>query len=408
MRNFSISLRTLRLGVSKFRVAFFLLFSLIPCHFSLGQDFGLILDQKLGFSGNGDESNTDYSGILVPRYAMYWGDGNSFYVSAGVRADYINKEWAIVPELLQTEVFMHLGGGALKAGRMQYADPLGYIAAGLFDGGRFGYDTSFGTFGAGVWYTGLLYKKRTEIAMNAKEILSGEPKVDYSDFADTYFAPRRLLAAVDWRHQSLADLFMVNAALLGQFDLTGEALHSQYLTGTISMPYRAFVFKAGGCLELIQDSGDSGVAFAADLDAIWALPFAVQSRLEFLARYASGHSGSVKTFLPLTTESQGFVFKANHSGITLLSLDYAVRVHETCSLSLSSAYFIRSDRETLAGLGKDGYLLGNEFLASVIWSPVSDMRFNLGGGFFVPSMGNVAPDAKTLWRIEANAIISLY
>ena len=408
MTNFSISLRTLRLGVSKFRVAFFLLFSLIPCYFSFGQDFGLILDQKAGFSGNGDESVFDYSGILVPRFSTYWGDGNSLYVSAGVRADYLNKEWAIVPELLRTEVFMRFGNGALKAGRMQYADPLGYIAAGLFDGARFGYDTSVGSFGIGAWYTGFLYKKRTEIAMNAKELLSSERKVDYADFADSYFAPRRFLAALDWRHQSLAELFMVNAALLGQFDLTGEALHSQYLTGTISMPYRAFIFKVGGGLELIQDSGDSGLAFAAELDAIWALPFSVQSRLEFLARYGSGHNGSVKAFLTLTTESQGFVLKADHSGITLLSLDYAVRLHETCSLSLSSSYFIRNDKETLAGFGSDGNLLGNEFLASVIWSPLSDMRFNLGAGLFLPSMGNVAPDAKALWRIEANAIISIY
>jgi len=395
------------------RVGFLIfLFYLLPLNLSFGIDFGVFLDQTAGGGGNGDESSFDYSGILVPHIAFYWGDDGELFVSAGARADYLNEEWTIVPELLRTELSFYFGRGALTAGRMQYSDPLGYVADGLFDGARFGYDTNAGTFGAGAWYTGLLYKERAYIVMTAKDVESYNKKLDYSDFANTYFAPRRFVAALDWENLSLAHLFTAKAAVIGQFDLTGEQLNSQYLVGNFTMPYKAFAFNLGGCLELIQSKGDSGTAFSGDLGASWQLPTALSQRLLFLARYASGSVGdgsnSVKAFLPVTSKTQGYVLKANLPGITLLSLDYAARLHRSCSVELSSNYFIRNDTETYSGLGKNGYLLGNEFYGRVFWSPVSDFAFNFGGGAFLPSMGNVAPDVKALWRVEANAIISLY
>jgi len=42
-----------------------------------------------------------------------------------------------------------------------------------------------------------------------------------------------------------------------------------------------------------------------------------------------------------------------------------------------------------------------------LWSPASDLQINLGGGIFLPSLGNVAPNEKNFWRIEINAIFSL-
>ena len=244
--------------------------------------------------------------------------------------------------------------------------------------------------------------------MTAKEQTAQAVKLDYSDFANTYFAPRRFVAALDWENPSLAYIFMVNTALIGQFDLSGEELNSQYLIANIAMPYRSFFFKLGGCLNLIQNSGDSGIGFSGDLGAAWLMPGSFQNRLSLLARYTSGTNDSVDAFLPITTETQGHVLKAYHSGITMLSLDYAARLHPSCSISLSSNYFIRNDKETYTGFGDDGNLLGNEFYARLFWSPVSDMQFNFGGGVFLPSMGNVAPDVKAVWRVELNAIVSLY
>ena len=82
-------------------------------------------------------------------------------------------------------------------------------------------------------------------------------------------------------------------------------------------------------------------------------------------------------------------------------------------MGLTSSYFITSDKGTYLGyplLGKasSGHFLGNEFFARLFWSPVSDLQVNLGGGAFLPSMGNAASKAEIAWRVELNLIFSLF
>jgi hypothetical protein len=134
-----------------------------------------------------------------------------------------------------------------------------------------------------------------------------------------------------------------------------------------------------------------------------------------LGRYSSGSSGGSKmyAFLPFTTVSQGYVLKPKLSGISMVSLDYAVRFHETFAAGLTASLFIRSDLETynaypLSAGKSNGTVLGPEFFGRFLWSPVSDLQFNLGGGAFLPSMGDAASKEKMLWRVELNAIFSLY
>ena len=131
-----------------------------------------------------------------------------------------------MPELLRTEFLLkELGlfnlGTELRIGRQYYSDPLGYIADGLFDGLRLTLRTGSGSFSAGAWYTGLLYKKRAIIEMTAEEQVSYSKAVDYGDFMGTYFAPRRIVSALDWEHPSLAGLLNTRFSLLGQFDIEG-------------------------------------------------------------------------------------------------------------------------------------------------------------------------------------------
>jgi len=373
--------------------------------------FGLTLEQTAGVSGDGDESFFDYSAFLVPRFSTYWGANNGLYISAGINADYLDKEWTFAPELLRTELYLRFGGWALTAGRMYYSDPLGYIAEGLFDGGQLSFDSTVGTFNIGAWYTGLLYKTRAGIAMTPKEQEALTAKLDYSDFANTYFAPRRLVAALGWENPSLFSYLMAKFAVLGQFDVSSQGsnggLNSQYFAGSLSLPLKSFIFDLGGCLELLQ-ADDSGMAFAGDFGILWMLPSNFPSRLKFLARYASGETGSVDAFLPVTSRAQGNVFKPGLSGLSLFSLDYAAQFHPAFSFDLSSTYFIRNDKYTYSSLGDEGYFLGNEFFGRLVWCPVSDLQFVLGAGAFLPSMGNVAPDGKSIWRVELNVFFSLY
>jgi hypothetical protein len=390
----------------------FLLLLFALCSSLYAKDFGLMLDQTIGYAGHGSDGELEYSGTLIPRFFTPLGDNGEIYVSAGL--GWQVKPQLFIPELLRTELTWYFSKGDLAFGRMYYADPLGFIAEGLFDGAQFSFDTAIGGLSIGAWYTGLLYKDRANIAMTAEE--SSLENLDFGNFVDTYFAPRRVVSALGWEHPSLARLMRVRAALIGQFDLSKSRLHSQYLVAKAVIPLKAFVIDLGGSVELIEAADDFGIAFAGDLGFSWMLPTSIESQLALRGRFTSGVSDDetgLGAFLPLTTVSQGELLQARASGLSLFSLAYTARFHEKFSASLSSSYFVRSDLGTYGGYpvmasDNNGYFLGNEFFARAFWSPSSDIMLNLGGGIFLPSMGNVAPKANKLWRVELNVILSLY
>ena len=399
-------------------LALFAILTLVLPGLVLAMDFGLIFDQTLGFGGiAGYSSSVDYSGAMLPRFSILFNDDKDLYISAALAAKYSN-EWSFVPELLRTELHWFLDWGDVRIGRMHYSDPLGFVAGGLFDGVRVTYDTTMGSFSAGAWYTGFLYKKRANIAMTSGELSSLNAKLDFGSFVDTYFAPRRLAFAVDWEHPSLVDGFLrAKASFLGQFDLAGEDLHSQYLISKLTIPFLAFSFDLGGSLGFLQKSGDAGLAFALELGATWTLPTAFQSRLSFLWRYASGVSadGNIGSFLPITSTSQSPILQPYVPGTSMIMLDYSIRFNRTMAASVSSFYFIRNDLYTYHGypvtiISRDnsGHFLGKEFFGRFFWSLVSDIHLNFGGGLFVPAMGNVVPKQANLWRIELGLAVSLY
>ena len=389
------------------------------------KDIGLLLDQNAGLksadmgsdadsSGSGRQFN--YSAGLIPWFSAFTGDNSDLFISAAVKAEYRNETWVMVPELLRTQLSWRFSGGELTAGRMQYSDPLGFIAEGLFDGARLSLDTAEGTFSFGVWYTGLLYKKKPNITMTSEETQKNFTELDYSDFSSTYFAPRRIVSAIDWDHPGFGEILRMKFSVLGQFDLYSDyRLHSQYMAVKFTLPLQAFVFDLGGCFELTQITGadskrEQGAALAGEFSAAWALPTRIEDRLLLLGRFSSGvvEDSSMNAFLPVTTKFHGEVLKAKLSGLSMISLDYTARLHKMFTADISSSYFIRSDKGSNLGYSGDGYFLGNEFFGRLIWSPASDLQLNLGGGIFMPSLGDVEPDAPKLWRLEISAILSLY
>jgi len=390
--------------MKKCKIFLYILIALLGCMPLWAGDFGLVLDQSLELNNAG----LDYTGILIPRFSALLGENGGFYISAG--AKFQNNPWTIVPELLRTEFNWGSGSKEFKIGRVHYSDPLGYIANGLFDGAGFSMDTQAGTFSAAAFYTGLLYKKRANITMTDGELKSASSDLVYTDFLKTYFAPKRIVAALGWEHPGLRDLVYVNLALLGQYDFSAADLHSQYLAAKISIPYNDFIFDLGGSLELIEDSGKFGIGLAGELGAVWMLPTRIEDRLSFLGRFSSGtmDNSRIKAFLPITTNPQGYLLQPKLSGISMISIDYLGRFHKTFSALLSSSYFIRSDLNSHTLIGNNGWFLGNEFYGQVMWSPVSDIQVNLGGGVFLPSLGNAAPKADLQWRVELNVILSLY
>ncbi|MCL2067725.1 MAG: hypothetical protein FWG99_09710 [Treponema sp.] len=381
-------------------------------------DFGLLLNQSAGYGGFGVDADGDYEVDIIPRLSVLLGDNGDLYLSGGFTAGNNGEDWYHYPELLRSEFSWSFGSSKIKAGRMPFADSL-FVAEGLFDGAQLSFDTMAGFFTAGVWYTGLLYKERANIVMTGEDYISLFEELDYSDFSGTYFASRRLMAALGWEHPSIAELVWLRLDLIGQVDLNNRdtLYHSQYLTGKIGIPFKAFEFELGGGLELAQsvykDDDDFSVGLAGEVGVYWTLPAGFNSLLSFTGRFTSGEAddGAIAAFVPITSTAQGNILKAPLSGLSILSLDYTARLYKTFSMGMTISHFVRSDLATYKSyLGEEdeGYSLGTELFARFLWSPVSDIRLNLGGGVFLPSLGNVATDADPRWRVEMTAILALY
>jgi len=394
-------------------------------------DLGLLLDQHAGLDGdsNGiDMANpaVDYSATLIPRFSVFLGETYSWeiFISAGITANYESAEWSYIPELLRTEISGRVGNFRMRVGRTPYADPLNFVVDGLFDGVQFLFDTPAGTFNAGAWYTGLLYKEKAYITITPEDYLSYSTPVDYTDFNDTYFASRRLLAALGWEHPSLAEIVRLKFALIGQYDLNDRdhPYHSQYASLRAGILVKRFIFTLGGCFQTAETIGAAttedrfNMGYAGELGVSWAPPMAVQSQLSLNGQYSSGRaeSGIITAFNPITTREQGNILKARFSGISEINLDYTIRIHKTLSSGLTASYFMRNDLGTYTGYpvngaeNNDGHFLGGEFFGRLIWSPISDLRMNLGGSMFFPSMGNAAPKADCQWRIDLGLILALF
>ncbi|MCL2193082.1 MAG: hypothetical protein FWB78_06780 [Treponema sp.] len=409
-------------------VLFLVLVFLAPV--SLGAlDFGLHLNQSAGVGGHGDDTGVDYEAVLVPRFFTLLGTSGDMFLSAGIMATYGNGEWGFVPELLRNEFSWRFGDTNLRIGRIPYSDPMALVASGLFDGAMVSRNTIRGTLGMGVWYTGLLYRHRANIAMSDADVEALQMEFDPSNFTDTYFASRRLMATLYWDHPSITQGMQLNVAIIGQADLnnTYRVYHSQYLVVKSSLAFQRFIFELGGALEVGQTTYetatgtnvDLSIGLAADLGLHWMPPARFYNMLSFTGRFTGGkaESGPMSAFTPITSLSHGQILRAEIPGLSMFGLSYTARLRPTFSAALTAQHFVRTDEVTYIAFplsdDPDGNrvanrFLGTEFFARFIWSPVSEITMNLGAGAFLPSLGDVAPDADPLWRVELAITFALF
>jgi hypothetical protein len=377
-------------------------------------DFGLTLDQSAELQGYRDNTFFTYTGALIPWFSALPAPGWDVLVSAGFTVKREGEAWDYIPEIRRTRLVYHFGGGEVRAGRMEYSDPLGLSASGLFDGLALSLGAGDANVSAGVWYTGLLYKKSAVITVTAEDLIDYYAPFEYARFTDTYFASRRLLAAADFEHPALAGLLRLRLSASGQIVLNGRetAFHSQYLTGKIALPVKAFVFDLGGSAELEEDAGRLGLGLLGEMGISWTPPTAVHDRLSLRGRFSSGRTpdGLFAAFVPLTSAAHGNILKANISGLQVIHAEYTARPHRTFSYSLEGFYFIRSDLGSYRDwpVREAGYFLGGEFDGRLIWSPVSDLKIEFGGGVFAPAMGNTDPRGASRWKLELGAVFALY
>jgi len=250
--------------------------------------------------------------------------------------------------------------------------------------------------------------------MTQKDQALYDSVLNYGNFFNTYFAPPRLIVSFDWEHPSIGELVSLKVAVTGQIDLSagGDKFHSQYLTVKAAIPVKSFLFELGGSVQASQ-SDKFAVAFAWNVGIFWTLPTSFSSRLSLTGSFAGGRSDDfIRAFVPVTTKFYGDILKAKLSGLTVLDLNYTARISRTFGTSLTASYFIRNDLGTyknypVSSSGSNGYFLGAELFARLIWSPFSDLQLNFGGGAFLPSLGDVSNE-KTKWRIELTAVVALY
>jgi len=382
-------------------------------------DFGLTANIHGGFgnSGNG-ENSYDVKTDLWPRFSMLIGDNAEFRASAGVTFEF-EDEFSFIPELLQTEFSMRFGAAGIRLGRLNYSDPLSFIAEGLFDGVQYFYNTSFGNFRAGIFYTGFLYKNNSSITMTVYDKLNFDTPVELNNFFNTYFAPKRAFAAVGWEHPSLGELMHFRSTIIGQIDLTGSDIkyHNQYLILKTGVPVDNFLIELGCSLEVSQtvaEKSSTDIAFAGEFGFFWLIPGEFNSRLSFTGRFAGGAvDGFCSAFVPITAKNYGYILKHKMSGLSVLSANYSSRFNKVLAASATASYFIRNDLGTFSGYpltleSPDGFFLGPEASGRITWSPASDLQLNLGAGVFIPALGNTSLDEKTHWRADLTVTMSLF
>jgi hypothetical protein len=377
-------------------------------------DFGVELNQDAVFGG-GNDTEVDYSAALIPHFAVSLGESADLYVSAAVEAIYEYEEFSFVAELLHTEISWRSGNLKIRAGRIPYADPLGFTVEGFFDGAQVLYDTKLGTFNAGGWYTGLLYKRNANITMTPDDAVSYYTALDYGNFSGTYFASRRILMAAGWEHPSIAEMIRLKAAVFGQIDLndTDNPYNSLYLSAKAAIPVKQFIIALGACMQMAKAGDETGVGIAGELGVLWIVPTSFYSQLSLIGRFSSGGTGGIDPFVPITTKPQGGVLEAKLSGLSAFFLDYAAQLRPTLNAGLTASCFIRNDKETytsypVTAADNDGSVLGGELFGRVTWNPLTDLTFNAGGGIFLPSLGNVNPKADFQWRVELGLLFVLY
>lgn len=388
---------------------------LLPVSLSAA-DFGLAINAN-GRMGNAESEDAAfyYKTIILPRLSTLIGENGELIVSAGFSFGK-EEDFFTIPELLRTELSMNFGNAGIRAGRINYTEPLSLIADGLFDGFQYYYHSTMGSFRIGAWYTGFQYKERNNIVMTASDQSAMAVPLDYGNFSGTYFASKRAFASLEWEHPSLGELVHIHTAVIAQMDLndTAIAYHSQYGILKIGIPISNFLMELGGSVafsQTITDETKYNTSYAGQLGLFWLFSSSFNSRLSLTGIIASGRTDdSGGEFIPVTSKEYGYILQAKIPGLSVFSLNYSAMLSATFGASFTASYFVRNDLGTFnsyPAADNKGYFLGPEAQARITWSPVSDLQFILDGGAFFPSLGDAGPEEAMKWRVDMTLIMSL-
>jgi hypothetical protein len=145
----------------------------------------------------------------------------------------------------------------------------------------------------------------------------------------------------------------------------------------------------------------------------WEIPGFLSDLLSAKLLWTSGRSGGgTGAFLPLGGVRSGRIFDPGLRALMSAGLSYQARPLSGFSAEAGTAYFIRTDLETLGDADLDGSSksrsLGGEIYGSLVWVPDPAVRVGLGGGAFFPQWGGAfRGDAAVRWKLNMDLILSL-
>lgn len=373
-------------------------------------DFGVVVSEGFLVEDNGE---TDFASktTIAPWLSLPLGTSD-FYASAGMGVHYEDK-FSFVPELFRMELTLRpstrLGA---RLGRVLWQDPTLFTAFGYLDGADLILNLGIIRLGLAGFYTGLLNKDTASINISPDDPKDYSVDFDWSDFGNTYFAPRRILASLYGDFPGLpygrANIY---AGLLAQFDLSNakESFNTQYLLLRYTFYYKRFDLAAAAAMEF-ENTVSNGfkLAYAFSMEAGLQTGF-LKDKLSLGLRFASGSGKDTAAFFPVIRESQGAALTPAFSGIMTIRGIYQVRFTPTLAAYLGARYFIRTDTTSFADpyIVNDSPFLGVETDGSVQWNPFSDLSFSVAGGIHFPKTGTaMAANAPSRWSFRINAIFS--
>ncbi|GHV96785.1 hypothetical protein AGMMS50293_31050 [Spirochaetia bacterium] len=380
-----------------------------------GADFGLALNAEPKYGSAVSPEGCSFTGTATPWISGLVRTGLSYYVSGEIIIDYQDDKDTFPPvfTLGRTELrWRPTSAVFLTLGRQRFQDSTGLAVAGLFDGLSGSVAFPRVRLGAALFYTGLLYKEQAEILMTPNDGSNYAKALNYGD-TDSYFASRRVVAALTGEFPDLSSRTSLALNAIAQFDVNegAEKLHSQYLAGQyVFTPVEPLRLHLAFVASLKETETQLQQGYAAAAGADWELPSLVQDMVSVQVRWSSGAvNEQVGTFTPVNGISQGEIFTPRLPALMTAHASYTVRVHQTVSLGAGAAYFIRTDLETVADADIDpasqSRSLGAEVSGSAVWAPDSALRLSAGGGVFLPGSAFVA-DTPVRWKIRAGVLFA--
>ena len=366
-------------------------------------DFGLLFDREF----SGENELFLYNPSLTPWFSWNGSNGASVYFSGNFSFEHniysgemsANNGWKFIPELSRFAFsYQNIKGISFEAGRIYYSDLLGLTACGLLDGLRFSAVTSACRISIGAYYSGLQYKETAKIVMTDGDIANYILPWDFNNFND-YFASRRFLASFRLDVPAgKASAFSFEA--LVQFDLNeyDHYLNSQY--GAVKFdifPSNMVMISAGAVFEAMQtEQKEFNAAFGALAQLKANLPTAVNDQLGLSIKCTSSVIDDIFTdYIPINSVPQGMIFTSTIAGLTVIGIDYNVRIVKPLYAEFAFNYFMR----TINTVSNDN-MYGGELWASLVWQPLEDIRITFGGGAFFPKESDV------MWKIIGGLTLS--